>query len=318
MDKLLLLKHLKVEGANAIAGMTWGFPSMTAFLGFSHALQRRIQERVSERLTLEGCAVICHDTQVHVHGNNMARENYFALTRNPLTKDGSTAPFNEEGKMHMDVSLLIDMSGPLPPDLEAELKQSLQHLVPSMRLAGGLIASMGEVEINNDAYALNQNYSERKAFLRKLLPGFALVSRDDVLKDHIEKSQQAPLDAWLDFSVRSMSSHEDDGEAVWKVDRLDYGGWLKPITVGYQGISKCYDAGEVAHVRDRTVPVQFVESIYSIGQWISPHRIQDLSHLFWQFEHQPEHSLYVCRNAYEPEHPTILTNHDLTNNAEEN
>jgi CRISPR-associated protein Csy2 len=38
---LLILPRLRVQNANAIsAPMTWGFPSMTAFLGLMWALER--------------------------------------------------------------------------------------------------------------------------------------------------------------------------------------------------------------------------------------------------------------------------------------
>jgi CRISPR-associated protein Csy2 len=308
MDKLLVIRHLNVEGANAIAGLTWGFPAMTSFLGLTHALQRKVQARVSDRLTLTNCAVICHASQVQSHSNNMSRENYFALTRNPLTKDGSTAPFNEEGKMRMDVTLLIALSGPTPPSVEGDLTECIEDALAASRVAGGTVQSIGNVELIKDIGAINREPATRKSFLRKLLPGFALVSRDDVLKDHIEKTQQAPLEAFLDFSARKMSSKPKGDKAEWTVDRLDYTGWLKPIVVGYQGISDLYEAGQVGNVRDRSCPVQFVESIYSLGQWISPHRIDDLKHLFWHQEYQADDALYLCKNDYQPETPILLNN----------
>ncbi|RCX07497.1 type I-F CRISPR-associated protein Csy2 [Marinomonas foliarum] len=311
MDKLLVIRHLKVEGVNAIAGLTWGFPSMTSFLGLTHALQRKVQARVSDKLTLTGCAVICHASQVQSHSNNMSRENYFALTRNPLTKDGSTAPFNEEGKMRMDVSLLIELSGPTPPDIEEMLVEFTEDALFTSRVAGGAVHSIGDIELITDIGAINRERTTRKSFLRKLLPGFALVSRDDVLQDHMDKSQKSPLDAFLDFSIRKMSSKPKGGKAEWTTDRLDYTGWLKPIMVGYQGISDVYEAGQVEHVRDRSCPVLFVESIYSLGQWISPHRIDDLKHLFWHQEHQADNALYLCKNDYKPEAPILLN--DETN-----
>jgi CRISPR-associated protein Csy2 len=40
MSSLILLRRVRVENANAIAGLTYGFPAITHFLGFSHALSR--------------------------------------------------------------------------------------------------------------------------------------------------------------------------------------------------------------------------------------------------------------------------------------
>lgn len=31
MSYLLLLPHIRIENANAVSGLTWGFPSMTHF-----------------------------------------------------------------------------------------------------------------------------------------------------------------------------------------------------------------------------------------------------------------------------------------------
>ena len=36
MSSLILLRRVRVENANAIAGLTYGFPAITHFLGFSH------------------------------------------------------------------------------------------------------------------------------------------------------------------------------------------------------------------------------------------------------------------------------------------
>lgn len=325
MDKLLVIKHLEVEGANAIAGVTWGFPAITSFLGFTHALQRKVQEKVSDTLVLDGCAVICHRSQVQSYGNNMSREHYFALTRNPLVlkgKEAVTAPFNEEGKMRMEVSLLISVSrenGPIFPNQLKALEDYVAQSIPTMRLAGGAITQCESVELVNDIGAQNRDSTARKRFLRQLLPGFALVSRHDVLQAHAKQTEQTLLDAWLDFSTRKMraAAPEHEGEkATWSTERPDFSGWLKPIMIGYQGISPCYDAGEVGHVRDRTVPAQFVESIYSLGQWISPHRITDIEQLLWTQSYEPEHSFYLCNNSYQPEPPTLL-HHQSPVTAEE-
>lgn len=42
MSYLLLLPHIRIENANAVSGLTWGFPSMTHFLGYVHALSRKV------------------------------------------------------------------------------------------------------------------------------------------------------------------------------------------------------------------------------------------------------------------------------------
>ena len=40
MSNLIIIRNVQVEYANAQAGLTWGFPAITAFMGFAHALSR--------------------------------------------------------------------------------------------------------------------------------------------------------------------------------------------------------------------------------------------------------------------------------------
>jgi hypothetical protein len=53
-------------------------------------------------------------------------------------------------------------------------------------------------------------------------------------------------------------------------------GYLVPLMCGYQRISRLYEAGEVANVRDTTTPFAFTEAVYGVGEWRGLHRIADL------------------------------------------
>jgi CRISPR-associated protein Csy2 len=56
---LLLLPRLKVQGANAISGpLSWGFPSPTAFIGFTHALERHFSNELRDGFG--GVGIVCH------------------------------------------------------------------------------------------------------------------------------------------------------------------------------------------------------------------------------------------------------------------
>ena len=75
-------------------------------------------------------------------------------------------------------------------------------------------------------------------------------------------------------------------------------GWLVPLPIGYAGISPLYAAGEVAQTRDETTPFRFVESLYTLGEWVSPHRLDTLAQLLWTQEADPATGLYRSRNRY--------------------
>ncbi|WP_205620248.1 type I-F CRISPR-associated protein Csy2 [Salinivibrio socompensis] len=64
MAQYLLLKHIEVQNANAIAGLTYGFPAITHFLGFAHALSRQLPDALG--LRLGGVTVVSHKNNVHV------------------------------------------------------------------------------------------------------------------------------------------------------------------------------------------------------------------------------------------------------------
>lgn len=308
MKSTLLLRHLKVENANAISGLTYGFPAISHFLGFTHALSRRLEQAYG--LTLGGCAVIAHQTGLQSQPLGNRREQVFALTRNPLTKEGKTAPFNEEGRMHLDISLLIECdfdADRLPR--EASLDQRIHKLqawfertVPTLRLAGGTITSLELVQ-------WRERYDERELHRLRmsLLPGFALVCRHDLLTEHHQQRLKvAPdselLDSLLDFvTLRQQAQQDETGTVSWQQLAKPASGYLVPLAVGYQGISPLHEPGSIPSSRDQQTPFRFVESIYTLGQWISPHRIQDLATLLWRYRHQEPY--YLCENRYQA--PTL-------------
>lgn len=157
----------------------------------------------------------------------------------------------------------------------------------------------------------------RKAFrrmTRRCLPGFALVSRHDLLEArHAELQATAPgaslLDAWLDLSRwnhRAVLPPRADGAAPpapdaaqpaeWQPDARP--GWIVPIPVGFAALAPLHEPGTVAGARDPRVPFRFVESVYSIGQWLSPHRLREPAALFWFAERPDEQGLYLCANDF--------------------
>lgn len=294
MKHYLLLKKIEVQNANAIAGLTYGFPAITNFLGFAHALSRKLPPKLS--VTLGGVAVISHKNAVHARQPSGWGDYVFALTRNPLTQQGNTAPINEEGRMSLQVSLLIELEGIIAGESQTteQLMTELRRLVPTMRLAGGQITQV-------QAYELLTSEQQQTQALRRLMPGFALIDRRNYLAEHfavLQKSQPDAtlMDAWCDFATLSYKATPLDGEgvseegeskikAIWEYQLKPNAGYLVPIASGYCAISECYSAGEVAHVRDTTVPVAFAEMAYTVGEWLSVHRLENIQRGIWHYHH---------------------------------
>ncbi|MEM9101263.1 MAG: type I-F CRISPR-associated protein Csy2 [Pseudomonadota bacterium] len=307
-DGMIMIRRLHLEGANAIAGLTWGFPAITNFLGFTHALQRKLAGEFGVEFLK--CAVICHWHQALTNDNNYYQT--FNITRNPLDKSGNTASINEEGKMHCEVSLVIAYREGDDIELDDENYDALEHrileLTKASKVAGGRVERVKSVKILAKPY-VEENTPK---LLRSLLPGFALVSRHPLLEEAQQKyrdkhSNQSnhDLSAWLQFAqIRHQSTQENtDGEddtspkIIWeRIQETE--GWIKPIAVGYQAISPLYEPGEMALLRDMAVSSRHVEWLYSLGEWISPHRVNGFDEIFWQYDYRND-SQYLCVNDYE-------------------
>lgn len=309
VNNLLILPRLRIQSANAISSpMTWGFPAMSAFVGMMHALERRLVAS-DINVSLERVGVVCHDVEAQATKGGYTRA--FHLTRNPVDKTGGTAAIVEEGRTHLDITLVFAIDAKATDAQRQNIAQQAGDIVAGMRIAGGSVMPNPRVSPDRQRpmwIALDDDSSERekqfKRLKRRWLPGFALVLRDDRLAEHTETLQAkdenaTALDAWLDLARLNHECHVDseDEQVSWEV-RRPYPGWLVPIPVGYGAISEQFEPGSVANARDTQVPFRFVESIYSIGQWISPHRLTRPEDLLWYVDNDLEAGVYRLNNDY--------------------
>jgi CRISPR-associated protein Csy2 len=327
---ILVLPRIRVQNANAISSpLTWGFPSITAFTGLMTALGRRLGPDAG--LRFESVGVVCHDFEAQVTQSGYTRS--FSLTRNPVLQDGSTAAIVEEGRVHLDITLVFKVrtsAALLNETARADCATLAAELLAGMRIAGGSVMPplpgstrkpprAQLVLVSDDAELRDKQF---KRLGRQWLPGFALVSRDDLLQKRASELREAAttnsaqptlLDAWLDLSrinhrafhktVVNDATGESAEQVEWATDSRP--GWLVPIPVGYAALAELHPPGAVAGVRDPTVPFRFVESVYSMGQWVSPHRLRDIDQLTWHADYNASTGLYRCVNGYQP--PVIET-----------
>jgi CRISPR-associated protein Csy2 len=322
-DGLLVLPHLRVQNANAVSSpLTHGFPSVTAFLGLMWALERKARA-AGLGLAFKAVGVICHSHEEQITEGGFIQS--FRLTRNPIDKDGSTAAIVEEGRIHLELSLVFAVRSERWKRESQEVVNSdiakVATLLTDMRIAGGSVlppAQPRRSRYQPFAIHLTGTEDDQQALFRKarmrLLPGFALVARDDLLDArHAELRQNnekaTRLDAWLSLSRINWryqpGEKEDKGQ--WQHDRQ---GWIVPIPVGYGALGDRHEAGSVANARDMTTPFQFVESLYSVGEWISPHRLQSSEQMLWYADSQPGNGLYRCRNDYRQTSSTVESLYD--------
>lgn len=324
---ILVLPHLRIQNANAISSpLTHGFPSITAFTGVMWALERKLV-KAGVPLQLHSVGVVCHHHQEQVAKGYVRN---FNLTRNPVDKDGSTAAIVEEGRMHLDITLVFAVSqradhpGPalLIDDNSAQMADWAQlagDTLAGMRVAGGSVLPSRPVPgirvrpwmsvVPEDPVAADVAF---RRWRRMWLPGFALVGRDDLLVQRqqdlrVSQPDATLLDAWLHASrfnhqpqPLADGTFGPDGQVSWHDPwRAKGSGWVVPIPVGYAALTPTQAPGSVRNVRDATVPVRFVESIYAMGEWIGPHRLTSLGQLLWHPESDEAQGVYRCRSGYQ-------------------
>lgn len=228
-DFLIVLPHLHVQNANAVSSpLTHGFPSITAFLGLMWALERKTRDQGLD-LAFKAVGVVCHDYQEQTTQDGFVRS--FCLTRNPINKDGSTAAIVEEGRIHLEISLVLAVQCSRwlyePEAREPEIAQ-IAAILSGMRVAGGTFLPPDRpwqkryqpywIDLSGGDDARIEQFAKNR---RSLLPGFALVARDDLLDSRLSQLQaQSPaatrLDAWL--SLSRINWRYEAGEAEAKVN----------------------------------------------------------------------------------------------------
>lgn len=315
---LLVVPHVCVQNANAISSpMTWGFPSVTAFTGLMWALERKLGGDCA--LNFESVGVVCHKFDAQVTTGGYTRS--FHLTRNPVNRDGGSAAIVEEGRAHLEVTLIFGINGDAVSASDEDRDRTAQLVADTlagMRIAGGSVipAMPGNTAYSPRPYllALDQDDEARgkqmRRLRRRLLPGFSLVSRDDLLEKRLAELREvspeaSALDAWLDLCrlkhrAEQIERKNRSGEMIttveWRTERP--AGWFVPIPVGYGALSPLHPAGQVINARDDGTPFRFVESLYSIGQWVSPHRMADVRDMLWYKQPDSDTGLYRCRNDF--------------------
>jgi CRISPR-associated protein Csy2 len=298
--RLLVLPHLNIHNANALSSpYTIGFPAMTAWLGFVHALERKLKAAGYPTLELVATAVFSHRCDLQTYQGPGDFVHSIIGTANPLDKDGKRSAFIEEARCHLDVSLLIEYRA-ADSDLDRverpEFIQLVDRLLNRMKVAGGDLLGVNEAQIT----AVDDSDDQAvRSLVLKLMPGFALIERRELMQQAMEQGADA-LDALLEYLTIHHSSEQDDaGNVTWHSQRKagnegEKPGWIVPIATGFQGIS---ELGEAKNQRDPDTPHRFAESVVTLGEFKMAHRIRHLDEVLWHYHADLGSNLYLCQQV---------------------
>jgi len=294
MKKLLILPRLKIHNANALSSpYTIGFPAMTSWLGFTHALQRRLN-KVSEDfedLQFNSTAVVCHEFNLQTYKGEGDFNYSIISTSNPLKKDGKRPSTIEEARCHLTVSLLIEYSG-IDQDDALEMKEVIPALLHRMKIASG---DLMNVSLKPELIKI-RTQQETKQLMARLMPGFTLVERRDLMIDAMQKENLDGIDALLTYlTINSYcqeldTTEEEKAKAEWTQSRK-HPGWLVPIATGFQGIC---EPAIVENQRHTAYPHRFAETVVTLGEFIMPTRVDQLDNILWHYA-DVSNNLYLCQ-----------------------
>lgn len=288
----LLLDRINIQGANALSSpITYGFPAISGFLGAVHALNRRLTE-AGFNIDLSGVLVACHEIHVQRYRPHPYADFTFNQSRNPIKKNGDTASIIEEGKVHLTVSMVVEVKAQREiarelSDNQDEFESLCVERIMQQRIAGG---SVREIK----AAQLFDRHDEEEV-KKALLPAFVLMDARRDLIEITHELQKARADATeLDALLEVATLHHEPVDTSidpsgWTTRSCKTGrGWLVPIPAGFQALAPAFAPGDLAHCRNPEYPSQYVEAIYSLGKWLFPTRLPELSQCFWRYQQSDE------------------------------
>jgi len=289
LKRLLILPRIKVQNANALSSpFTIGFPAMTAWLGAVHALQRKVRQAGFSRVEFKSVGVVSHQFDLQTHRGAGDFVASIIGTSNPLDKDGNRPSFIEEARAHLTASLVIEYSGLDADDKDIALPIISKLMHGQLKMAGGDILSFDQPYFTN-----TENSGDTKKILRKLMPGYVILERRELMQQAMQYGQDA-LDAIIDHLAVHHSCIQEGEKLLWKSGRKEKG-WLVPIAVGFQGISPL---GQALNQRDSDTPHRFAEVIVTLGEFKMAHHIEDINTMLWCHQTDLANNLYLCQTLH--------------------
>ena len=299
IKQILVLPYIKVHNANAWSSpYTAGFPSVCAFGGAVHALQRQYNENGFGDLEITGFAVISHKFNMRAYRENTYSDLSVISTANPLDKNGNRPSFVPEIKCEMEISLLCELG---KNNYDSETLEEIAEIA-SCLVNGNFRIASGDVQLNvqqeRKPYIANldtenvEDEDYNKEIVQKLMPGYALIERRELMIESMKQGNDA-LDALLEHITIYAEPNINSDKIEINRSRKEKG-WLVPICTGYTAVS---NLGKATNSRSIDTPHCFAESMISLGEFKMLHRFQNISSLLWHSIYDENNGTY-CYSQY--------------------
>lgn len=304
----ILFRGMQIESANALSGnLIYGTPALTGIKGAFHAMSRKLmvdKTTADIGVRLRGVMVACHEYRMYASRGEKFRDYHFTQQKpSPSTsgdlvkmKVGTLPSIIQQAQSFMNMSFVVEVVSAhrLASEDKDRLVKRAAQLIQHQRLAGGSVRPFSSA--NRVTFIETKDLDSIPYELPK---GNILTDASDVM---ISLMARYPDMSATDVLIDACSSHhlpskDEAGNPNWTAARITNPyGWIVPLMVGYHGISNKFKAGLLENSRSNEVDSQYVESVYSLGKWSNPHKLQlegKLKDAFWYYDHQPEKSLYL-------------------------
>jgi len=293
-DYLIIRKMEITEASMDSSPVTIGFPAVSAILGFVHALQRKLQAR-DKGLKFTGAGISCHSFNPFIYRTKHDLKP--SMTRNPPYKKkylSKGAPFIEEGKADMNISLVIELQcGSFVPE---ELSSHIKSLLPHLRFSGGTIWQPEKITFVSVAW---DDDAGQKKVLHQLMPGFVLLERRDLVEETMKNNGVDALDAILDHlevCQHTAKGEDPEKDEIYWARKSGTPGWLVPVSVGYRAITPFE---KIENQRDPNCEHAFAENVLTLGEFVMPIRLDSINDIIWRPSVSEETGLYVYTQKHQ-------------------
>lgn len=307
----LVFKEIEIESANALSGnLIYGTPAITGIKGAFHAMSRKLltnKQTAHLETSLRGVMIACHECRVNASRAEAFREYHFTQQKPAPTTSGDLAKMKlgtlpsiiQQAQCYVKMSFVVEVvsSKKLTDDDKALLTQEAAKLIQHNRLAGGNVGLFNDKETVKFI-----NIADLNSLPYDLTNCNILVDASDVMQTLINQNPaMTPTDILIDVASVHHTPVSSSNGTQWRSDRIaSQYGWVVPITVGHHGINAVFKAGKLENSRSNQVESQYVESVYSLGRWVNPHKLQlesKLSTAFWYYNHDADASLYLVSST---------------------
>lgn len=278
----ILVSNLKIEGANAASSnITIGFPAITAWMGMVHAWERKLWQMVPGIIpsVFEAVGVSCRKFNLQIYKDKMSWIATIPNRRKPMEYRNSKyahAAIIDEPKADMTVDLILSLKAYENQDYEGII-ENLPDIIAQSRAVGGYIVStpdilIMDVEDDEDLKEMNRR------FIAKMMPGFALISRSDLLEE------DSSLDRMLDIlSVQTSQIADENGNTYMTPPIRNTSGWIVPIVTGFRKLNE--PTKPIKNERAIRFKHCFVEPAITLGEFKMVNQIKDIRYILWYYSH---------------------------------